>query len=272
MPIINKTGKELVWDLINQANPRSVPFSAANSSIENITAGSYTQDGISYDTRARLRGLSNTGYTGVVYVYYNRLALSQLFKNFQPSIETFSAADLHSALPVINRTYGLSLTTADLTNAALTNPNTASYVGTVNVNPGPNSPLLGAGSVTLQYRRGLPYLDAFILDKNLAAYTHPVSDTTKKAAQMLTFGIDFTEYKNLLLVDGTGMPNFTALSQLLTQTYGLPQWDAPLNSNYVTDNATSAVTNANQKFDRVVVQTGISNGQVAGVAYYHYMN
>lgn len=37
MAIISKTGKELVWDLINQANPRPVPFSAANSVIEAIT-------------------------------------------------------------------------------------------------------------------------------------------------------------------------------------------------------------------------------------------
>lgn len=272
MAIIGKTGKELVWDLINQANPRPVPFSASNSAIEAITAGSFTQDGVTYNTKARIRGLPNSGYTGSVTVYYNRLTLSNLFRNQQASVESFSAADIHALLPVINRSYGLNLLTSDITNATLGGVAVPNYTNTVFLAPAATSALLAAGSANMRYMRGLPYLDKFILSKNLTAYTHPVADTTKPAAQLLTYGLDFTDYKNLLLVDGTGMPNFAALQQILTQTYGLPAWDAPLNSNYVTDNPTSAVTNANQKFDRVVVQTGISNGQVAGVAYYHYMN
>lgn len=272
MAIISKSGKELVWDLINQANPRPVPFSDANSVIEAITGGSFTQDGVTYNTKARLRGLSTTGYTGSVTVYYNRLTLPNLFRNQQASIESYSATDVHTVLPVLNRSYGLNLLTSDITNASLARANTPNYTDLVNLAPAATSALLAPGSVTMRYTRGLPYLEAYVLTKSLGAYTHPVSDTTKQAAQLLTFGLDFTDYKNLLLVDGTGMPNFAALQQVLTVTYGLPAWDAPLNSNYVTDNATSAVTNANQKYDRVVVQTGINNSQVAGVAYYHYMS
>lgn len=272
MPIINKTGKELVWDLINQANPRPVPFSPENSAIEVITAGSFTQDGVTYNTKARLRGISMAGYTGSVTVYYNRLTLANLFRNQQASIETFDGTDIHGVLPIINRNYGLNLQTGDVNNSALINPGQANYTNTTTLVATAGSALLAGGNALLRYMRGLPYLEKFILSKNLDAYKHPVADTTKQAAQMLTIGLDFTEYKNLLLVDGTGMPNFAALQQVLTQTYGLPAWDAPLNSNYVTDSPTSAVTNSNQKFDRVVVQTGISNGQVAGVAYYHYMN
>lgn len=272
MAIISKTGKELVWDLINEANPRQVPFSASNSAIEAITAGSFTQDGVTYNTKARLRGLSTTGYTGSVIVYYNRLTLPNLFRNQQASVESYSAPDIHTVLPVLNRNYGLNLLTSDITNTALGGINTPNYTSTVTLVPIATSALLAPGNVNMRYMRGLPYLEAYVLTKSLTAYKHPVTDTDKKAAQMLTFGLDFTDYKNLLLVDGTGMPNFAALQQVLTVTYGLPAWDAPLNSNYVTDNLTTAVTNANQKFDRVVVQTGISNGQVAGVAYYHYMN
>lgn len=274
MPIIKKQGKELLWDLINEANPRAVPFSAENSALESITGGSFTVDGTAYNTRARVRGLPGTGYTGSQLVYYNRLTLPLLFLQNTPlNVESFSAADVHALLPVINRTYGLTLTTADINNATLSNPNVPSYVDGVNLTANSTtSALLTTGFVRLTYRRGLPYLDKFIIDKNLLAYTHPVTDASVKSAQMLTYGIDFTDSKNLLLVDGTGMPNFDALQQILTQTYGLPAWDAPLNSNYVTDNPTSAVTNANQKFDRVVVQTGISNDKVVGFAYYHYMN
>lgn len=272
MAIISKTGKELVWDLINQANPRPVPFSAANSAIEAITEGSFTQDGVTYNTQARLRGLSTTGYTGSVIVYYNRLTLPNLFRSQQPSVESFSAPDIHTLLPIINRNYGILLQTSDITNGPLLNPNVPNATSAVVLTAATGSALLASGGVVMRYRRGLPYLDAYVITKSVAAYTHPVQDTTKQAAQLLTYGLDFTDYKNLLLVNGSGMPNFAALQQVLTVTYGLPPWDAPLNSNYVTDNLTSAVTNANKKFDRVVVQTGISNDQVAGVAYYHYMS
>lgn len=272
MPNISKPGKDLVFDLINAANPKPVPFTAENSAIEAITAGTFTQDGITYNTKARLRGLAGAGYTGITTVYYNRLLLANLFKSIYFKSKSFSAPDIHTLLPVINRDYGISLLTSDITNQTLNSPGVPNYQGSVLFGPQGSSALLAPGNITLVYQRGLPYLEAYVLSTNLTAYKHPVSDATKKAASLLTFGIDFTDYKNLLLVDGTGMPNFAALQQVLTVTYGLPAWDAPLNSNYVTDNPTSSVSNANQKYDRVVVQTGISNSQVAGVAYYHYMS
>ena len=272
MPIYSKAGKDMVFDLINQANPRDVPFTAQNTVIEAITAQNNTVDGVTYNTKARVRGISGAGYTGVQTVYYNRLALNSLFSATTVRLDSYSAASVHEALPIINARYGLSLTTTDVVNNGLLNPGVTNYNSSVNLTGAAGSPLLTANSTTLYYYRGLPVLSAFILNKNVPAYTHPVSDPTVKSASMLTVGLDFTESKNLLLVDGTGMPNFAALSQVLTQTYGLPAWDAPLNSNYVVDVATSTVSAANQKFDRVVVQTGILNGQVAGAAYYHYMN
>lgn len=272
MPIYSKAGKDMVFDLINASNPRDIPFTAQNTVIESITAQSNTVDGKAYNTKARVRGLAGTGYTGVQTVYYNRLSLPTLLSGVVFRLDSFSAASVHEALPVLNARYGLTLTTADVTNPNLNGVGQANYNSSVTVSGIAGSYLLTTNAASLYYYRGLPVLSAFVLNKNVPAYNHPVSDPTVKSASMLTIGLDFTESKNLLLVDGTGMPNFAALSQVLTQTYGLPAWDAPLNSNYVVDVATSTVTAANQKFDRVVVQTGILNGQVAGAAYYHYMN
>jgi hypothetical protein len=274
MALYSKLGRQQVFDLINAANPSAVPYSDSNSTIEAITAGNFTVDGQSYNTSVRLRGLQHSGYTGSKTLYYNRLNISSLFLNATFRLDSFGAKSVYEALPVLNARYGLNLTQGDVNDATLASPGVANYTGTVVVSGKVGSPFLTNQGVTLVYARGLPKLDAFVLSKNLTAYKHPTADgtATKLSAQMLTIGLDFTEVKNMLLVDGTGMPNFSALSQVLTTQYGLPQWSAPLNSNYVTDNPTSAVGNANKAFDRVVVQTGIDNGVVTGVAYYHYMS
>lgn len=274
MPLFTKVGKLMVFDLINQANPSSVPYTETNSAIEKITAGNFTVDGILYNTSARLRGLAGAGYTGSKTVYYNRLSLASLFQNAQPRVDSFSAAQFYDALDAFNTRYGLKLTQADVTNPAFAGAGQPNYNNSTNISGLAGSAILTTAAVRLYYYRGLPKLEAFVITKNLNAYKHPTSDgnATKLAVQMLTIGLDFTEFKNLLTVDSTGMPAFADLSHVMTTQFGLPVWDAPLNSQYVTDNLTTAVGNANTAFDRVVVQTGIDNGVVTGVAYYHYMS
>lgn len=274
MPLFTKTGKSMVFDLINQANPSTVPYTETNSAIEKITAGTFTVDGVVYNTSARLRGLAGAGYTGSKTVYYNRLSLSQLFYNARARVDSFSATQFYDTLEAFNTRYGLKLTQADVSNPTLAGPNSANYSASTVIAGLPGSALLTTNSVTLYYYRGLPQLDAFITSKNLAAYNHPTADgnATKLSAQLLTFGLDFTEFKNFLNITGAGMPNFADLSHVMTTQLGLPQWDAPLNSQYVVDQPTTAVSNANKAFDRVVVQTGIDNNVVTGVAYYHYMS
>lgn len=272
MAIYKKPGKELVYDLINEANPRDIPFSSSNCQIESFTTGTFVVGSRTYNTSARVRGLQNSGYTGLQTVYYNRISLTSLLNGIPFILESYSSANIHSALPILNERYGLALTQTDVVNANIPNPNVANATGNVSFQSAAGSSFLVPGiSVTLAFRRGTPKLDAFVTTRNLDAYNHPVFDDTRLSAQMLTFGLDLTEYRNLLLVDGTGMPNFAALSQVLTASYGLPAWDAPINSNYVTDNSTADVAVANKSYSRVVVQTGISNEQITGVAYFHYM-
>lgn len=272
MPLYTKTGKQMVFDLINQANPSEIPYSETNTAIEAITAINTTIDGVQYNTQARIRGLAGAGYTGNKTVYYNRLSLSTLFSGVQARVDSFSATQFFDTLDAFNTRYGLKLTQADVTNPAFSGANSANYSASTSIRGNANSPLLTTNSITLYYYRGLPKLDLFVVNRNLNAYQHPVTDTKRKSAQMLTIGLDFTEFKNFLSVTGVGMPSFADLSHVMTTTFGLPQWDAPLNSNYVVDQPTSAVSNANKAFDRVVVQTGIDNSNVVGVAYYHYMN
>lgn len=275
---IYKTGREEVFALINAANPRTIKFDPTTSVIESVAGGSFTMGGVVYNTKAKLRGLPGAGYTGVQEVYYNRIDFRGMVQasyaggNVVMVVRSFSAATLHEALPSINHDYGLNLQPSDITNPPFGGAGQNNYIGETLFQILATSLLfVPTTQLVVSYRRGIPYLDQYVTSRALAAYTHPATDVMRKSAQMLTVGLDFTDYKNLLLVTGAGMPNFAALRQVLTQTYGLPEWDAPLNSNYVVDQPTSAVGNANKAFDRVVVQTGIDNGEVVGVAYYHYM-
>lgn len=85
----------------------------------------------------------------------------------------------------------------------------------------------------------------------------------------MTYGIDFTAYKNLLTVDASGLPQWAGLRKVLDDL-GIPNYAGPLNSNTVQDVPTSTAQFANKSYDRVVIQTGIDEEGVKGVAYYHY--
>lgn len=268
-----KPSDELVFDLINLANPQlKTPLNKNNvvlEKLEKVTANAASNN---RNTRARLRGVQGMGYTDSVTLYYDRIDLAAILplrSQSKAGFTSFTGATVHSVLAAIEEAFGIKFSTADLANTGLAGSGSANYEGAVTLTSQAQSPAY-TGSGQVRFYRGLPVLDTSITKDVLDTITHPIDPLLgKKCISLLTFGIDFTSYKNLLNVTSAGLPNWAGLRQVLDQL-GIPQYDGPLNSNTVQDVATSGLPSANKNFDRVVVQTDIDNAGVKGVAYYHY--
>lgn len=268
-----KPSNELVFDLINRDNPDlPVKVSPANCYVEKVTKVAVNAASNNRNTSARLRGIQGSGFRDAITVYYDRVDLARLLPwgtNANAQFVTFDAPNLHAAFSVLLDTYGVNFSAVDLSNYSLGGISSPNYTSTVPIIAMTASPAY-VGSTTLRYNRGLPVLDTSIKDDVLNAIQEPISPALgKKCIDLLTYGIDFTAYKNLLTVDASGLPQWAGLRKVLDDL-GIPNYAGPLNSNTVQDVATSTAQFANKSYDRVVIQTGIDEDGVKGVAYYHY--
>ncbi|ANZ50064.1 putative virion structural protein [Erwinia phage vB_EamM_Parshik] len=268
-----KPSNELVFDLINRDNP-NLPFKAdaSNCIVEKITNVAVNAASNNRNTSARLRGVQGTGFRDAITVYYDRVNLGRLLPwgtTVQAQFVTFDAPNLHGAFAVLLDTYGVNFSAIDITNYGLNGVKQANYTSTTTINALATSPAY-VGSANVRYSRGLPVLDTSITKEVLVALQEPVDPALgQKCIDMLTYGIDFTAYRNLLTVDSSGLPQWAGLRKVLDDL-GVPSYSGPLNSNTVQDVATSTAQFANKIYDRVVIQTGIDEAGVKGVAYYHY--
>ncbi|QVW55049.1 hypothetical protein pEaSNUABM29_00005 [Erwinia phage pEa_SNUABM_29] len=273
MLIYGKPSNVLVFDLINRDNPNlPIPVSADNCIIEKITNVAVNSNSGNRNTSVRLRGVQGAGFRDQITLFYDRINLPTLFpngSNVQGQFVTFDAGNIHAALPVLFDTYGINFSTWDLQNYSLAGVGSPNYTNTQTLSALATSPAY-RGAVTIRYSRGLPVLDTSITKDAVPALTHNVDPAlNQKCIDMLTYGIDFTAYKNLLTVTAAGLPQWEGLRNLL-DSLGIPPYSAPLNSNTVQDVATTTAASANKDYDRVVIQTGIDEAGVKGVAYYHY--
>ncbi|QVW28664.1 hypothetical protein pEaSNUABM8_00167 [Erwinia phage pEa_SNUABM_8] len=268
-----KPSNELVFDLINRDNPNlPIKVDASNCYVEKITTVPVNAASNNRNTSARLRGVQGSGFRDAITVYYDRVNLSRLMPwgtAVQTQFVTFDAPTLHAAFAVLLDTYGINFAAIDITNYALSGVSSPNYTSTVNISALGTSPAY-VGSTAARYSRGLPVLDTSVKVDGLDALKAPVDPAlNKKCVDMLTYGIDFTAYKNLLTVDASGLPQWAGLRKVLDDL-GIPAYAGPLNSNTVQDVATSTAQFANKSYDRVVIQTGIDETGIKGVAYYHY--
>lgn len=267
----------LVFDLINRDNPDlPYPIDANNVIIEKITQVTPNAANNNRNTSARLRGQQQAGFRDTITLYYDRINIDRILPWWKlgsttrvaTAITNFTAASIHELLPSFLDKYGINLQPKDISNGSLP------YVSQPNQAYGYNISILATspaymGTSTGYLKRGLPVLDTSIVVDTLSELNHPIAVTDQKCVDLHTFGIDFTAYKNLLNVTSAGLPNWDGLRAVL-DSLGVPTYSAPLNSNYVSDVATSSAQFANKDFDRVVIQTGIDETGAKGVAYYHY--
>ncbi|ANZ50587.1 putative virion structural protein [Erwinia phage vB_EamM_Stratton] len=276
----SKPSDLLVFDLLNRDNPGlPIPVDANNVIIEKITQVTPGPANNNRNTQARLRGVQGMGFRDSLTLYYDRISLARLIPWWSYGTATrtacgitnFTAANLHELLPSILDTYGINLQPKDVTNQNFGGVGQPNYNFTYSCNALATSPAYFNG-FTGYLMRGLPVLDTSITIDTLNVMKHPIGiDTNQMCVDLMTWGIDFTAYKNLLTVTSGGLPNWAGLRNLL-DSLGVPNYAAPMSSNTVQDVATTGNQWANKDYDRVVIQTGIDETGAKGVAYYHYNN
>ncbi len=221
------------------------------------------------NTRVKVDGIDNRGYTGSTDVFYTRGDMSTLFQDVQPKIRdhTFTA---QKVIDAINLQYGLYLTLEDtedftlpdFTDAAL--EDTADVVLSVKENN-----WLWVGSVTVKLIYGNPSLGGEVLIQLMPVLEHPDDPETledRNSAVLCTYEFDFTAWKDDLQIDPeTGMwKDFSKVLEVGARA-GLGSWQ----NGYVVDKPTSEVPEANPRFERVMIQQ-YARGNVKGPIYFHY--
>ncbi|QXO10936.1 hypothetical protein pEaSNUABM54_00110 [Erwinia phage pEa_SNUABM_54] len=278
--LYSKDSRALVYDLIAAANPQiQPPLSNDNCTIEAITAVTPNAANGMHNTSARIRGQQGDGYMGSFVVFYNRIDLSKVILpsdtlnglNNYVQLQNYAGRNIHQMLPQICLQVGLNLNTWDIQNNGFSYPSQADRIENSNITAVPTSPAY-IGAVNLRVYRGKPDLGIQITATALTVLNHAdkkVDDLN--SAGLLTWGIDFSDYKNYFGSWANYSNNWDSLRQILTDR-GVPDYPRAANSNYISDATTASVAGANRDYDRVFVQTGIVADNIVGVAYYHYNN
>lgn len=132
MPLYNKPSKELVYDLINEANPDlEFPITPTNAVLGLPTALSSTIPWPQSNTTIVASAAPGGGeYIGKQTLNYRRLDLAVLFRSMVITIRKYrDLTGLNSSsvvyttyqlLPIINQQYGMNLTEDDVTNVGIT--------------------------------------------------------------------------------------------------------------------------------------------------------
>lgn len=278
--LYSKDSRALVYDLIAAANPQiQPPLSNDNCTIEAITAVTPSAANGMHNTSARIRGQQGDGYMGSFVVFYNRIDLSKVILpsdtlnglNTYVQLQNYAGRNTHQMLPQICLQVGLNLNTWDVNNYTFSYGGQADRIENSTITAVPTSPAY-IGAVSLRVYRGKPDLGIQITATALTVLNHAdkkVDDLN--SAGLLTWGIDFSDYKNYFGSWVNYSNNWDSLRQILTDR-GVPDYPRAANSNYISDATTASVAGANRDYDRVLVQSGIVADNIVGVAYYHYNN
>lgn len=207
MPLFKKPSKDLVYDLINEANPQlAIPASPSNVTLGTptvLSGGSWPTN----NTKITLSPAPASGdFIGRQDVNYRRLDLSALFrgqviliKKFKSTASTVSGSlmyTIYQLLADINSRYGMNLTEDDVVNGNVIRGNTledGQYTTTVTVTTKGTS--LGyTGSFSLKWLNTKQALEDMITVRTLAGRVFPggndFSGAHKDILDMAGWGID----------------------------------------------------------------------------------
>lgn len=123
MALYTKPPKELLLDLIKEANPNlPLPLNATNLSFGIPKTITVTPGSIS-NTEIVLTARGGSGYVKKVTVKYRRISLDTLFRGLVAEVYKYTAAgpgsypfDLYGLLKEVNLRFGLNITQDDVTN------------------------------------------------------------------------------------------------------------------------------------------------------------
>lgn len=164
---LNQPSKQIVLDLLNRDNNRSLTLSDVDFDNFVALAPEYSRN-----TKARVVALTNSGYSGEREIYYNRLDLATFFSNTTPAILSNDPVSTHNALSLINSTYNLQLSEIDIIGESIFGD---SWV----FKASPDSPVwIGQVTVIITPRTDDNYIDLFddIAVETLGGFTGPTFD------------------------------------------------------------------------------------------------
>lgn len=234
----------------------------------NVALGTPIPDaGDTWNTRMTLQGIGSStfsvkGYFGVQEILYTRISLSVLA---DVSLHSQAAFTLQSICDQLNASLGTFLEPADF--EPVTIPTLASGASE-NVTLTAAAGSVGwLDSVTITLTNDKPFLNAVIGVRVLGELVSPTVNGVTPG-YLITGAFDFTSLRDALVVNGEGTyTDFPAL-QNVCLALGIPGWT----QGTITDQATSAVPNSDQSYDRVVVQATVSSAKMSGPLYFHYNN
>jgi len=208
----NKSPKQMVVDLINQANPE-LPFQINAVDYEFLDPVNITETAEGHNTRIRLYTYPSAPYMGNIELTYRRLDLGRLFWGVIPRVQKWiphnrsdgdnsnQVITLYELLPLLSKQYGLLLDDSQVSNVSFT-----AYSG-VHENQrrnmsARNDSLIYRGTVSVNWMRGLQGVDDVLTEEEIVGITYPGgSDFTDAEARPLyltpiTHDHDFTlDYK-----------------------------------------------------------------------------
>lgn len=109
----NQPALQVLLDQINEDNSRS--FTTA---LLTFNAAAADSSGAK-NTKVTATAANGSGYTGTRDIFYNRVDLSTVPGSRGVTFQVGDAVNLSDLLPEINTLYGLAMTTADFTDAAI---------------------------------------------------------------------------------------------------------------------------------------------------------
>lgn len=223
MPFYSKVAKQLVFDLLNAANPQ-LPILLTDAVVRvGLPKPIANALPAARNTTVLVQANRNMGYVGTKNLTYRRINLTSLFKNVKPVVYKFMASGqpnyFGDYLLEFNTKYGLKLTADDFINIdfpfALVDPADGLKTATVNVTVNSNS--LGyLGSFPFTWKNAKNTLDAIIRHPEINGRTFPggnVFDGNHKyVLNISTFSCEITD---ILKIKVSNMYGEATLAQYL---------------------------------------------------------
>lgn len=186
----NKSSKQLAVDLINQVLDSKVGINEVE-----FTDVTYLEEGY-YNTRAVLKPALGSTWQDPVTIEYDRLNMVYFFKGIPIIIEPNYQRTLSDLLPVINKTYSLSLSRDDIIDGKIPEGTLPPYTLEIKINP-TNPALYGSFRVVISNED--KSLKRKLSGVELGRIRYPTDDISKIQGPMYLRAIDFTEEKDTLL-------------------------------------------------------------------------
>lgn len=274
MILVPGKGKDVLVDLINQQNVLPSPLKPDEVIF---TTPKFVQGPLPTLVTSTVIPVPDSAYEGMVPVQYERMDLTSAFGEYRPRITGLSNGNLHSMLPFISKELGIQLDATDFDQVDY------SWLGE---NEEVNIPLIALstslsyiGKFSVQFTRRRIQLAEAIKITDLDVHRHPgvtAENEAKTPITLFTYAQDWSEhYDKIRRHPYANIFNNPSGLRTLMSSFGFPNWPQGY-WNPVYDYPTSAVPEANQDYDRVLVQLVEDKAPInqvlpyAGKAYFHY--